>query len=210
MKSSDVSCDPPIVEVMGCFVQILILWHGPDDAFLEPGQKGLDWLALYCGLSIDVEDVRGTPWAVVFGEPGDRAVVQQFDPFDGPMDTVAVADGEARKAFVFFIPGGYPLPSFFLETFEPLMKVSDGFRILLLFLMMNSVSLADGLYELLSEVAESDRVVDVKPLNDVSSRGWGNGVDVWDGHKDGGRGTGRAVRCHGNVGIWRAEWERVG
>ena len=118
-----------------------------------------------------MEDVRGTPWAVTFSKPGDGAVVQQFDPFDGSVDAIAVADGEAGEAFVFFIPWGYLLPGLLLETLQPLMGVSNGLRILVLFLMMDPVPLSDGPNERFGEAVKSDRVVDVESLNEVSSRG---------------------------------------
>ena len=106
------------------------------------------------------------------------------------MDAVAVADGEPGEAFVLFISRGYLLPSLLLKSLEPLVKVSDGLSILILLLMMDPIPLPDGLYELFSEGAESDWVVDIEPLDDVSSRGWRDGINVGDGHGDGGRGTG--------------------
>ena len=167
-EPSDISCDSPVVEFAGRFVQLLVLQHRADDVLFKPSQQGFNQLASCCGLSIDMEDVGGTPQAVAFGEPRDHAVVQQFDPFDGSVDTVAVADGETRETLVFLIPWGYLFPGLLLELLEPLVKVSNGLCILLLFLMMDSVLLSNGLYERLGEVAESDWVVDVKALNDVS------------------------------------------
>ena len=137
-----------------------------------------------------MEDMRGTPWTIAFGEPRDSTVVQQFDPLDGAMDAIAVADGEAREALVFFIPRGYLFPCLLLKAFESLVEVGDSLRILFLFLMMDPIPLADGLYKLLGEVAEPDQVVDIEPLNDVSGRGRGDGVSAGDGHEDSGRGTG--------------------
>ena len=84
------------------------------------------------------------------------------------MDTVAVANGEAGEAFVFFIPWQYFLPGLFLKPLEPLVKVSDGLCILVLFLVMDSISLSNGLYEGLSEVTEPDWVIDVETLDEVS------------------------------------------
>ena len=192
-ESGDVSRNAPVVEVAGRFVQFLVLRHRPDDAFFEPSREGLDRLALYCGLGINVENVRGTPWAVAFGEPRHSAVVQQLDPLDGSMDAVAVTNGEAREAFVFFIPRGYLLPSLLLELLKFLVEVSDGLGILLLFLEVDSVALADGLDELLDEVAEPNWVVDVEPLNDVGGQGRQYGVGAGDRHRDSGGGTGRAL-----------------
>ena len=154
--------------------------------------------------------VGGASRAVAFGESGDGAVVQQLDPFDGSVDAVAVADSEAWKTFVFFIPRGYLLPSFLLEPLKSLVEVSDGLRILILLLVMNPVVLVDGLNELLGKGAEPDRVVDVESLDDVSGRGRGDRVNVRDGHGDGGGGAGRAVERHGDVSVWRAEWKGVG
>ena len=192
-ESSNVCCNAPVVEVAGRFIQLLVLRHQPDDALLEPSWEGLDWLASYCGLSVDVEDMGSTSWTVAFGEPGDCAIVQQLDPFDGLMDAIAVADGESGEAFVLFIPWGYLFPSLLLELLKPLVKVSDGFGILLLFLVMDPVALTDGLYELFSEIAEPDWIVDVEPLDNVSGRGWGDGIDVRGRHEDSGRGRGGAI-----------------
>ena len=170
MQPGDISSDPPVVELSGHFVQLVVLWHGSNDAFSEPGGKGFHRLTLHCRLGVDVENVGSTAQTVAFGEAGDCAVVQELDPFDGTVDAVAVADGEIGKTFVLFIPGGYLLPGLFLKALQSLVKVSNGFRVLLLFLVVNPVLLPDGVNEGLSEVAESDWVVDIEPLNDVSSR----------------------------------------
>ena len=114
-----------------------------------------------------MEDMRGTPWAVAFGEPRDCAIVQQFDPLDGPVDAVAVANGKAGETFIFFIPRGYLLLGLFLKLFEPLMKVSDGLCILFLLLVIDPVLLSNSLDEGFGEAAESDWVVDVEAFNDV-------------------------------------------
>ena len=214
-EPSDIGRDPPVVEVVGCLIQLLVLQHWSNDAFLKPGREGLDQLASHCGLSIDVKDVRGTPRTVTFCEPGDRAVVQQLDPFDRPVDAIAVADGETGEAFVFFVSRGYLLPGLFLEPFEPLMKVGDGLYILLLLLVMDPVPLSNGLYEGLSEVAEPDWVSDVKTLDEVSCGGRRDGVgmgnvEVGSGHEDGGRGRRRAVWGHRDVGVWGVEWKGIG
>ena len=109
----------------------------------------------------------GTPRTVAFGEPGNGTVVQQFDPLDGSVDAVAIADGKAGEAFVFFIPQGYLLPGLFLESLEPLMKVSDGLCILFLFLVVDPIPLPNGLYERLGEIAEPNWVRDVETLDKV-------------------------------------------
>ena len=111
------------------------------------------------------------------------------------MDAVAIADGETREAFVFFIPRGYLLPGLLLKTFKSLVEVSDGLRILLLFLVMDPVPLSDSLYERLGEAAESDRVHDVEALHDIACGCWGDRIDVGDGeigdgHEDRRGGTG--------------------
>ena len=188
----------------------MVLRHRSDDALFKPGREGFDRLAPHCGLSVDVENMRGTPWSISFGEPRDRAVVQQLDPLDGSVDAAVVADGEPGEAFVFFIPRGYLFPSLLLESFKFLVKVSDGLCILVLLLVMDSVALADGLYKLLREVAEPDWVVEVESLDDVSGRGWGDRVDVRGRHGDSGGGTGRSVERHRDVDVWGTEWERVG
>ena len=110
----------------------------------------------------------GAAWAVAFGETGDCTVVQQFDPFDRSMDAVAIADGEMGEAFVLFIPRRYLLPGLLLKAFEPLVKVSNGLCILLLFLMMDPVPLSNGLYKGLGKAAEPDWVSNVKALDEVS------------------------------------------
>ena len=207
-ESGDVSCNSPVVQFASCLVQLMILWHRANDPFFKPGWEGLDWLTSYCGLGVNVKNVRGTPRPIPFGESRYRTVVQQFDPLDGTMDAVTVADSKAREAFILFVSRGYLLPGLLLESFELLVKVSDCFSILVLLLVVDPISLPDGLYELFGEVTEPDWVMDVKPLDDVSSRGGQDGIcggDVGNGHKDGGRSTGRAVRGHGNVGIGGAE-----
>ena len=152
----------------------------------------------------------GTPWAVAFSEPGDCAVVQQLDPLDRSMDAVAVADGEAGEAFVFFIPWGYLLPSLLLEALQSLVEVSNGLRILVLLLVMDPILLPDGSDERLGEVVESDRIVNVESLNEVGGRGRQDevsvrDVEIGDGHRDchgsargsDGRGSGELVREEG-------------
>ena len=111
-----------------------------------------------CGLCVNVENVRGTPRAVSFSESRDRAVIQQLDPFDGPVNAVAVADGEPGEALVFLISRGNLLPGLLLKSFEPLVKVSDGLSILFHIPVMDPVPLFDGFNEGRSELAKSDRV----------------------------------------------------
>ena len=84
------------------------------------------------------------------------------------MDAIAVADGKTWETLIFFVPWGYLLPSLLLEPLESLVKVSDSLRILVLLLVMDPVTLADGLYELFSEVVEPDWVLDIEPLDNVS------------------------------------------
>ena len=118
-----------------------------------------------------MEDVRGAAGAVAFGETGDGAVVEQLDPLDRSMDAIAVGNGEEWETLVFFIPWGYLLPYLLLESLQPLVEVSNHVCILILFLLVDPVLLLDSLYEGLSDTAESDWVVDVEPLDDVSSGG---------------------------------------
>ena len=146
----------------------MILRHWSDDALSEPGRKSLHGLPSSCRLSIDVKDVRGAAGAVSFGESGHHTVVKKLDPLDGSVNTIAIADGEIREALILLIPRGYLFPSLLLKAFEPLVKVSDGLCILLLFLMMDHVPLLDGPYEGLSETAEPDQVADIGALNEVS------------------------------------------
>ena len=138
-----------------------------------------------------MEDMGGTPWAVAFSEPRDCAIVQQLDPFDRSVDSIAIADGETREALILLISWRYLLPGLLLKAFEPLMKVSDGLGILFHIPVVDSVPLLDGLDKGRGELAESDRVADVKALNKVSRGSRGDGVDVrvvevGDRHEDGG------------------------
>ena len=162
-----------------------------------------------------MEDMGGTPWAVAFGESGDGAVVQQLDPFDGSVDPVAIADGEAGEAFVFFIPQGYLLPGLFLEALQSLVKVSNGLCVFFHIPVMDSISLFDGLDEGRGELTESDGVPDVKALYEVSCGRWRDGVDmgvveIRDGHEDCRGSAGGLVWCHGYIGIGGVEWKGVG
>ena len=161
-----------------------------------------------------MEDVRGTPRPVAFGEPRNCAVVQKFDPFDRSVDAVAVADGEAGEAFVLFIPGGYFLPCFLLKSLKSLVEVSDSLGVLLHIPVMDPVLLLDGFDEGRGELAKSDRIPDVKTLYEVSHRRWGDGVgmgsaEVGDGHEGCCGGARGSVWCHRDVGVRGTEWERV-
>ena len=97
-------------------------------------------------LGIDVENVRGAARAIAFHEAGHRTVVQQLDPLDGLVDAVAVANGEEGETFVLFISRGYLLPSLLLKFLQSLVEVSDGARILILLLVIDPISLPNGLY----------------------------------------------------------------
>ena len=213
-ESSDVGSDTPIVKFAGRFVQLLILRHGSDDAFFEPCREGLDRLALHCGLSVDVKDVRGASRPVAFGESRDCAVVQELDPFDGPMDAIAIADCKAGEAFILLIPGGYLFPRFFLEMLESLVEVSDSLSVLFHIPVMGSVLLLDSFDEGCGELAKSDGISDVETLYEVSCGRWGDGVsaggtEVGDRHEGRCVGSRGLIGCHGDVGVWGAEWERV-
>ena len=157
-----------------------------------------------------MENVRGAAWTITFGEARDCAVVQKLDPLDGSVDAVAVADGEVGEAFVFFIPRRYFFPGFFLEVLQPLMEVSNGCRVLLLLLVMDSIPLSDGLYEGFGDTVEPNWVVDVEPLNDVSSGSGRDGFDIGDRHEDRCRSARGAIRGHGDVSVWGAEGKGVG
>ena len=168
LQSGDISSDSPVIEFPGRFVQFVVLWHGSDDVFDEPGGKSFHGLTPHCGLGINVENMGSAAGAVAFCESRDCTVVQELDPFDGPMDTVAVADSEVREAFVFLVPRGYLLPCFLLKPLQPLMEVSDSVCKLILFLLVDPVPLLDGVYEGLRDAAEPNWVVDVESLDDVS------------------------------------------
>ena len=167
-ESGDIGRNAPVVELAGRLVQFMVLWHWSDNALFEPGGEGFDRLASNGGLRINVEDMGGTPWTVAFSEPRDCAVVQELDPFDGSVDTIAVADGEPGEAFVLFVPQRYLLPSFFLESFESLMEVSNSFGVLFHVPVVDPVSLLDGLDKRCGELTESDWVTDVEALYEVS------------------------------------------
>ena len=168
-QSGDVSGDSPVIEFLGRFVQLVVLRHRPDDTFSEPGGKSFHGLTPHCRLGVDVEDVGSAAGTIAFSEPRDCAVVQELDPFDGPMDAVAVADGEVGEAFVFLVPWGYLLPRFFLESLQSLMEVSNSFCVLILLLLVDPISLPNGVYEGLGDTAEPNWVVDVESLDDISS-----------------------------------------
>ena len=89
--------------------------HRPNDKLLEPGRQGFGQLGSYLGLSIDVVNVGGTSWTIVFGEGRNCAVVQQFDPFGGSVYAIALVNGEQGKAVVLFIARQHMLSGFFLE-----------------------------------------------------------------------------------------------
>ena len=158
--------------------------------------------------------MRGTPWSVAFGEAGDCAVVQQLDPFDRPVDAVAVADGEPRETFVLFVPRGYLFPSLFLESLKFLVEVSDGLGVLLHISVMDSVPLLDGFNQRCGKLAKLDGIPDVETLYEVSCGYRGDGIsvgdaEIGDGHKGCSGGARGSIRCHGDVGIGGTEWERV-
>ena len=131
------------------------------------------------------------------------------------VDSIAIADCETGKTFVFLIPWGYLLPGLFLKAFEPLMKVGDGLGILLHIPVVDSIPLLDGFDEGRGELAEPDRIADVKSLYEVSCRGRRDGVDVRgvevrDRHEDCSGSTRGAIWGHGDVGVGGAEWKGVG
>ena len=45
-------------------------------------------------MSVDFDDVRSVPWAVVFSKTGHCALLQLFDPFDLLLKAIADIDGE--------------------------------------------------------------------------------------------------------------------
>ena len=129
------------------------------------------------------------------------------------MDAIAITNREAREAFVLFIPGGYLLPSFFLEPFESLVKVSDGFSILLHVLVVDPVPLLDRFNEGRGELAESDGVSDVEALYEVG-RGYGGNrvsardVEVGDRHESCCSDGWGLIWCHRDVGVGGSETGR--
>ena len=92
-------------------------------------------------------NVGGTSWTIVFGEGGNCAVVQQFDPFGGLVYTIALVNGEQGEAVVLFIARQHMLSGFFLEFSQLFMELHDGGHVLILLLVVNSVLVSNSLYK---------------------------------------------------------------
>ena len=88
------------------------------------------------------------------------------------MDPIASGNREKGKMLIFLIPGWHFLPSFFLEPLQSLVEVSNDACILILFLMVDSIPLSNGLYERLCDCLKSDWVVEVETVEDIGCGGW--------------------------------------
>ena len=113
--------DAPIVELPCSFREGIERCRRPQEYAFQPDGKRLDGLSRSAGLSVDLDDVRGVAWTVVFGEAGHCALLQLFDPLDFPLQTVADVDGEPRVLGVKDIPLGATLEGVgmcFDEVFE--------------------------------------------------------------------------------------------
>ena len=144
-----------------------------------------------------MENMRGTPWAVIDSECRDHAVVQHLDPFDGLMDAITLTDSEQGEAVIFLVSERRVFVGLLPELGQLLMKVSNGGCVLILLLMVESVPVSDDLNEGLGNSSESDWVIEVKTVDYISCSVRRDGVSARNQHK------------HGDVIVRGAEWERV-
>ena len=93
-KAEQVSMDPPIVEFPCRFGEGVESGRRPQEDRFQPDWKGFNWLGCSAWLSIDFDDVGGVARTVVFGEAGNCALLQLFDPFDLALEAVADVNGE--------------------------------------------------------------------------------------------------------------------
>ena len=101
--------DAPIVELSCSFRESVKRCRWPQEYAFQPDGKGFDGLSRGAGLSIDLDDMGSVAWTVIFGEAGHCALLQLFDPFDFPLQSVANVDGEPRVLGVKDIPFGAAL-----------------------------------------------------------------------------------------------------
>ena len=113
--------DTPIFELPRCLSEGIECSRRPQENTFQPDGEGFDGFGRCAGLSIDLDDVRGVPWAVVLSEAGHSALLQLFDPLDLSLETVADIDSETGVLGVKDVPLWATLESVsvgFDEVFE--------------------------------------------------------------------------------------------
>ena len=86
--------DTPVVELPRSFRESVEGRRWPQEDALQPDRKGFNGFRRSTGLGVNFDNVRGVPWAVVFGEAGHGALLQLLDPLDLALKTVADVNGE--------------------------------------------------------------------------------------------------------------------
>ena len=87
--------DTPVVKFFGGLSEGVEGGRWPQENALQPYGERFDRLCRGTGLSVDFDNVRGVPRAVVLGKTGHRTLLQLFDPFDFLLQAIANIDGKA-------------------------------------------------------------------------------------------------------------------
>ena len=133
-----VSFDPPVLELSSGLHEVVVHGGWPQKNGLEPRQKWFNWLGGGHRLSVDFEDVRGGPWAVIVTEPGHIPLMKELDPFNGAMQPKTDVDFEPWVMGVNFVPLGALLEGLFmfLKSFFEVLDTFSNHRSLMVVVVL--------------------------------------------------------------------------
>ena len=121
--------DTPVVELPRSFRKGVERSRRPQEDAFQPDREGFDGFCHSARLGVDLDDVRGVPGTVVFGEAGHRALLQLLDPFDFSLEAVADVDSKTWVFGIEDIPLGASLKGVGVGLDEVLESIDSGIEL---------------------------------------------------------------------------------
>ena len=158
MVASDLPSQPPVVKVADVMLQVYEVTAGPDEEGAEPGGKWFDgvFLAMPIRVSwrIQMNDVRGLIWALLFMEPSNSSVFQLLDPLHWLKDPIAEGNVEVGHLSVVFNVSIGGMFKYVFIVFDAVMEPADLLVEAVDFADLLSIASGDGCKEPLCDGSE--------------------------------------------------------
>ena len=90
-----ISFDAPIFKLPSSLDKVVVHGRWPQENSFKPWWEWFNELWCSKGLSVYLEDVGRRNWAIIIAEAHDSPFIEEFDPFDGLMQSHADVDFES-------------------------------------------------------------------------------------------------------------------